>query len=214
MNPKVILESWDNLENLDFSEVFMIVDMQPFFIWENSLPNTVKLHYHSLRSNIIRKMESVLENGWLIVNIEYTSTWWLMRWTIKEISSILSQNKQNVIMLEKHSSWLLGFVHDEEWIQQQWKSKRTLDFIKQREVSIQISGIHASKCVRNTAKDIKSYWCVTRVLMWHILNLNDVDTTFEQSNQLCEVRADYWKSWHLLDYWGKPINLSSLTDYL
>ena len=78
-----LLESWGDLEKLDFSEVFMIVDMQPFFISEHSLSPTEKDYYHALKRNIIHKLESVLENKWLIMNIEYLSPYWLRRWTIK-----------------------------------------------------------------------------------------------------------------------------------
>lgn len=213
MNSKAILESWDHLENLNFSEVFMIVDMQPFFIssfLKSKISDEVKSFYSSLRSNIIQKTEDILENNWIILNVEYALRWGI----ISELQDVLNNNKEKVVTLRKYNTGLLWDTYGDSAKIEFKKAQDTLEIIQKRDISISIWWIHTSRCVKAVARNVKSVWCKTSVLLGQTLNLDKKATDFKRSNQLSETRAIYWKSSHLLNYWKQPINLASLTDYL
>lgn len=208
--PKVLLDSWDNLENLDFSEVFMIVDMQSYFISNPEEKNLAKWYidyYNQLKNNIIKQIEKTLSNSWMIIKVEY-------RWkddTIEEINKVLGYNKDRLITLTKDS---MGLVSDYNEYGESLKIEDTLDAIKKRSVVVKVWWIHTSKCVHGTSRNLYHAGIETKILLWTTLNLHSDQDYLDQENQLSYVRSNYKGLSHLLDYWNKPVNLPWLSDYL
>jgi len=203
---KAILESWEDLSALDFSHAFMIIDMQPFFIGTSSKKTEAMWYYKKLKINIIEEVEKTLNNNWLILRVEYRHR----GDTAEEINQLLAQSKDRVITLTKNS---MSLVSDYNEYGESLKIEDTLNEIKARSAQVRLSWVQTSKCVHGTNRNLYHLWIETRVSLWHTLNLY-WDRTFEQGNMLSQVRSDYKKLSHLLDYWDKPINLKYLSDYL
>lgn len=199
-----------DFEDIDISEVLMVVDMQfPFFwglIWEEAwIENGAEIH-EKLCNNIASRVEETLNTEWAIILVEHWGKWK----TIKRIRKITDQVPERVVTLSKRKDSLLCPENTELQLD---TNRRVIDSIKERWVKITGCGVNTPFCVKNSVMHVRDRWVQASIALWSTLQATQ-STSFEFRNQTQRIQDQCWRYPDLLDFGNKPNTLPYLWDYL
>lgn len=201
----------DFFENQDFSAALMVVDMQIGFIipyLQSNISNKFKDYYHQLEENICNRINDILNNSWIIINVTMLNSWGIS----PRVSEVFKNNQSRIIGLEKRNKSLLSRDNKEEEL---IKAKKILSTIRERNMPIELCWIHTSQCVKETWLDIDDMGIDVQIPLWTTMNLFQTQcTALAIANSMHFIREAFYGFEDVIDYRWKPKDLLRLTDYL
>jgi len=176
--------------------------MQPLFIYPLLTEKEHKYIYELFVENIIKKIIEAIDKNKIIIIVESSYHWK----TIGKIIDIVKKLSNNVIFLNKKTTWLLSEFNKKEFL---YKIEMLIKILKEKNIPVSITGINTSYCILETAKGISKSWIITEVPLWTTLNF----TLNLSSNEIDRIVNKYWNYSSLLNFWGMP-KMWSLTEYI
>jgi len=200
------------LEQLDFSEVFMVVDMQSQLVRDflNHWPHDRSMQFYELlKANIMSQVENTLNNNWVVIIVELVQ----YGTSIRELLDLVQRESERVVFLRKNQESLISKKNS---IAQLSDTQSILNIVKNQQASLTAGWINTSFCLLGSSVEIYDMWIQTRIPLRTTMNLTEHN--FHNNNTFDKVKAtfrNYGSGYeHLLDFENMPNDLPLLTDYL
>lgn len=193
---------WNN------TDVLAVIDMQTVFIndfLKSDVSEEEKGYPELLVNNIVKRIETTLNNNWVILLVESWSYWE----SVKEIQETIEWDMDRIISLEKNSNSLL-----DKYNRSINKTKAELKELKKRQKLITACWINTSFCISQTANDMQRMWFELKLPIWTTMNLPVKDFTYRNKLQYALTKYNKWTITDMIDFEGKPNNLELLSSYL
>ena len=200
------------LEQLDFSEVFMVVDMQSQLVRDflNHWPHDRSMQFYELlKANIMSQVENTLNNDWVIIIVE------LVQYgaSIRELLNLVQWESERVVFLKKNQESLTS---KENSIAQLSDTQSVLNIVNNKQASLKAGWINTSFCLLGSSVGTYDMWIQTKIPLRTTMNLTEYN--FNNNNNFDNVKKVFRNHGsgyeHLLDFEDMPNDLPLLTDYL